>query len=145
MTKAVAEIAKEITGKIGGNGNGNGNGKPAPEAQTPQTETPTVEVPVPAPVPAAPELKKELSIVEKILKIENLQLVISKRQKLIETYSLLERFQLGSNDFNCSLRLSDSDGNVFNTSFSPGIKKVIEFLKMSFEKSIEETEQQINF
>ena len=93
----------------------------------------------------APEVKKELSVVEKILKIENLQLVISKRQKLIETYSLLERFQLGSNDFNCTLKLSDSDGNMFSTSFSPGIKKVIEFLKKSFENSIEETESQINF
>ena len=142
MTKAVAEIAKEITGKIGGNGNG--NGKPAPETQTPQAEAPAKEE-TPVPVPPAPEVKKELSVVEKILKIENLQLVISKRQKLIETYSLLERFQLGSNDFNCTLKLSDSDGNVFSTSFSPGIKKVIEFLKKSFENSIEETESQINF
>lgn len=137
MTKAVAEIAKEAT-KNGGNGNGNGKEiKAADHHHTPV-----------ASLPAAPEIKeakKELTIVEKILKIENLQLVISKRQKLIETFSMLERFQIGSNEFNCTMKLSDSDGNVFTTTFTPGIKKVIDFLKKSFEQSIEETEGQINF
>lgn len=135
MTKAVAEVAKQITDKIGGNGNGNGK-----EQKADQTS-----VAAALPAPEIKEHKKELSIVEKILKIENLQLVISKRQKLIETHSQLERFQIGSNEFNCSMKLSDSDGNVFTTTFTPGIKKVIEFLKASFEKSIEETEGQINF
>jgi hypothetical protein len=134
MTKAVAEVTKQITDKIGGNGNGNGKEQKADQSQT------SVAAALPA-----PEIRKELSIVEKILKIENLQLVISKRQKLIETHSQLERFQIGSNEFNCSMKLSDSDGNVFTTTFTPGIKKVIEFLKASFEKSIEETEGQINF
>jgi hypothetical protein len=60
---------------------------------------------------------------EKILKIENLRLVIGKRNKLVQTCSDLERFQTTSNDFNCSMRLNDSDGNVFTTSFTPGIKK----------------------
>lgn len=137
MTKAVAEVAKQITDKIGGNGNGNGKEQKADQSQT--------SVAAALPAPEIKETRKELTIIEKILKIENLQLVISKRQKLIQTYSELERFQIGSNEFNCSMRLSDSDGNVFTTTFTPGIKKVIEFLKASFEKSIEETEGQINF
>jgi hypothetical protein len=41
----------------------------------------------------------------------------------------LERFRAASNDFNCSMRLNDSDGNVFTTSFTPGVIKVIDFLK----------------
>jgi hypothetical protein len=143
MTKAVADIAKEITGKIGGNGNG--NGKAEPVAEQPMQEVQHKEEPIKIPVPPAPEVKKELTVTEKILKIENLQLVITKRQKLLETHSQLERFQLGSNDFNCTMKLSDSDGNVFTTSFTPGIKKVIEFLRASFESSIAETEKQINF
>jgi hypothetical protein len=40
-----------------------------------------------------------------------------KRAKLVQTRSELERFQISSNDFNCSMRLNDSDGNVFTTSF----------------------------
>ena len=128
MTKVATEVVKDLTEKVTGNGNGNGNGKEEKPKMLP-----------------APELKKEMSIVEKILKIENLNLVIGKRNKLIETYSQLERFQIGSNDFNCTMRLSDSDGNVFTTSFTPGIKKVIEFLRHAFEESISETEKQINF
>jgi hypothetical protein len=63
----------------------------------------------------------------------------------VQTPSEPERFQTASNDFNCSMRLSDSDGNVFTTSFTPGIKKVIEFLKSSFDASIAETEEKITF
>ena len=69
-------------------------------------------------------------MMEKILKVENLQLVVEKRAKLVQTRSELERFQISSNDFNCTMRLNDSDGNVFTTSFTPGIKKVIDFLKI---------------
>ena len=76
---------------------------------------------------------------------ENLQLIIEKRAKLVQTRSELERFQISSNDFNCSMRLNDSDGNVFTTSFTPGVKKVIDFLKLSFDSSISEAEDKINF
>lgn len=143
MTKVVAEIAKQITDKIGGNGNGNGNGTAAQEK--PQQPVPAPVEAKKEPVPPAPELRKEMTLIERILKVENLQLVIEKRAKLVQTRSELERFQTTSNDFNCSMRLSDSDGNVFNTSFTPGIKKVIEFLKTAFDASIAEAEEKITF
>ena len=77
-----------------------------------------------------------MTLHEKILKVENLQLVVEKRAKLVQTRSELERFQTSSNDFNCTMLLNDSDGNVFTTNFTPGIKKVIDFLKSSFDASI---------
>lgn len=92
-----------------------------------------------------PEPRKEMTLLEKILKVENLQLVIEKRGKLVQTRSELERFQTASNDFNCTMRLNDSDGNVFTTSFTPGIKKVIDFLKTSFDASINDAEKKIEF
>ncbi len=143
MTKVVAEIAKQITGKNGGNGNGNGNDTAV--AEVPQTVTPPAEETIHIPVPPAPEIKKEMTLIERILKVENLQLVLEKRAKLVQTRSELERFQTTSNDFNCSMRLNDSDGNVFTTSFTPGIKKVIEFLKTAFDASIAEAEEKITF
>ncbi|MEI6195615.1 MAG: RbsD/FucU domain-containing protein, partial [Verrucomicrobiota bacterium] len=39
---------------------------------------------------------------------------------------------ISSNDFNCSMRLNDSDGNVFTTSFTPMAK---EFQKNNFQKT----------
>jgi hypothetical protein len=93
-----------------------------------EEKKPGLQIEPEKPVIPAPEPKKEMTMMEKILKIENLQLVIEKRAKLVQTRSVLDRFQISSNDFNCTMRLNDSDGNVFTTSFTPGIKKVIDFL-----------------
>ena len=116
--------------------------------QVPAEKVAPDEVPVPqAEVKPEPEkvAKPEMTMQEKILKVENLQLVIEKRAKLVQTRSELERFQTASNDFNCSMRLNDSDGNVFTTSFTPGIKKVIDFLRSSFDASISDVEGKIKF
>ena len=115
--------------------------EPAEEAAVDEVPEPVAEV---KPEPVA-VVKPELTLMEKILKVENLQLIIEKRAKLVQTRSELERFQISSNDFNCSMRLNDSDGNVFTTSFTPGVKKVIDFLKSSFDASISEAEDKINF
>jgi len=115
--------------------------EPAEEAAVDEVPEQVAEV-KPEPVKV---VKPELTLLEKILKVENLQLIIEKRAKLVQTRSELERFQISSNDFNCSMRLNDSDGNVFTTSFTPGVKKVIDFLKSSFDASISEAEEKINF
>ena len=134
-----------------------GNGKPNaeelaivktilnPAENKTEEKKPVLQIEPEKPVIPAPESKKEMTMMEKILKIENLQLVIEKRAKLVQTRSELDRFQISSNDFNCSMRLNDSDGNVFTTSFTPGIKKVIDFLKSSFDASITDVENKITF
>ena len=134
-----------------------GNGKPNaeemaivktilnPAENKTEEKKPVLQIEAEKPVIPVPEPKKEMTMMEKILKIENLQLVIEKRAKLVQTRSELDRFQISSNDFNCTMRLNDSDGNVFTTSFTPGIKKVIEFLKTSFDASITEAENKITF
>ena len=116
-----------------------------PEKSKTETIKPVLKAELEKPVVPAPEPVKEMTLTEKILKIENLQLVIEKRAKLVQTRSELERFQTASNDFNCSMRLNDSDGNVFTTSFTPGIKKVIDFLRTSFDASINDVETKITF
>ena len=134
-----------------------GNGKPTaeemavvktilnPAENKTEDKKPVLQIEAEKSVIPTPEPKKEMTMMEKILKIENLQLVIEKRAKLVQTRSELDRFQISSNDFNCTMRLNDSDGNVFTTSFTPGIKKVIEFLKTSFDASITEAENKITF
>lgn len=116
-----------------------------PEQNKTEEKKPVLQIEPEKPVIPAPEPKKEMTMLEKILKVENLQLVVEKRAKLVQTRSELERFQISSNDFNCSMRLNDSDGNVFTTSFTPGIKKVIDFLKSSFDASITDVENKITF
>ena len=116
-----------------------------PDENKTEEKKPVLQIESEKPVIPAPEPKKEMTMLEKILKVENLQLVVEKRAKLVQTRSELERFQISSNDFNCSMRLNDSDGNVFTTSFTPGIKKVIDFLKSSFDASITDVENKITF
>ena len=117
----------------------------SPEIPKTEGKAPVAKVEPEKPVIPTPEPKKELTLHEKILKVENLQLVVEKRAKLVQTRSELERFQVSSNDFNCTMRLNDSDGNVFTTSFTPGIKKVIDFLRSSFDASIVDVENKITF
>jgi hypothetical protein len=116
-----------------------------PQENKTEEKKPVLQIEPEKPVIPTPEPKKEMTMLEKILKVENLQLVVEKRAKLVQTRSELERFQISSNDFNCSMRLNDSDGNVFTTSFTPGIKKVIDFLKSSFDASITDVENKITF
>jgi len=106
--------------------------------------TPTITMAVVKTDPKA-EPAKEPSLEQRIHKVENLQLLVNKRAKLVQTRNELEKFQISSNDFNCSMQMKDSDGNNFTTSFTPGIKKVIEFLRTSFDASIKEVEAQIRF
>jgi len=137
-----------------------GNGKPAAEDlagiavlkpvnssqdSASEEKKPVLKIEPEKPSVPAHEPKKEITLIEKILKVENLQLVVEKRAKLVQTRSELERFQVSSNDFNCTMRLNDSDGNVFTTSFTPGIKKVIDFLKAAFDASISDVESKITF
>jgi hypothetical protein len=136
MTKVTSSVLKPT------NGGADSHEKTGMTVVKPQ-QSPSFKLPEEkAPVP---EVKKELTLAEKISKVENLQLIVEKRAKLVQTRSEIERFQISSNDFNCSLRLNDSDGNVFTSSFTPGIKKVIEFLKSAFDSSIAEVENKINF
>ena len=134
-----------------------GNGKPNaeemaivktilnPAENKTEEKKPVLQIEPEKPFIPAPEPKKEMTMMEKILKIENLQLVIEKRAKLVQTRSELDRFQISSNDVNCTMRLNDSDRNVFTTSFTPGINKVNEFHKSSFDASITEAENKITF
>jgi hypothetical protein len=137
MNKGTAAVAQKPT-----------NGGASKEEKTNAAVMKVVPTPsftIPEEKKPEPQAKKELTLSERIQKVENLQLIVEKRAKLVQTRSEIERFQTASNDFNCSMRLNDSDGNTFTTSFTPGIKKVIEFLKSAFDASIAEVEGKINF
>lgn len=109
-----------------------------PDAVLPAEEKPVAS---PLPIPVVPEM----TIQERINRVETLKLLIDKRASLSETLYILDRFQVASNDFNCTLKITDSDNHLFSTSFTPGIKKVIEFLKEAFRSSISEVESRITF
>jgi hypothetical protein len=91
------------------------------------------------------EVKKELTLNEKIEKVNNLNLIIEKREKLNESKKKLQKFVIGSDSLTTSVYLKDGNGNEFRTNQTLAVKKIIEFLTAEVNQAVSETEKQINF
>lgn len=90
-------------------------------------------------------IKKELTLEQKIEKVENLKILIEKREKLEESRKKLSSFVIGSHQFSEKIVLSDDRGNTFNTSNSEVFKKVVETINETLITKISEIEKQIEF
>ena len=90
-------------------------------------------------------LKKELTLDQKIEKVENLKILIEKREKLEESRKKLSSFVVGSHQFSEKIILSDDRGNSFNTSNSEVFAKVVGTINETLITKISEIEKQIEF
>jgi hypothetical protein len=90
-------------------------------------------------------LKKELTLDQKIEKVENLKILIEKREKLEESRKKLSSFVVGSHQFSEKIVLSDDRGNSFNTSNSEVFAKVVATINETLVTKISEIEKQIEF
>ncbi len=116
--------------------------KKTSSVQTPKieaTKKPIVETPVPTPPPV------ELSLEQKIEKVENLKILIEKREILEESRKKLNAFVVGSPQFGENIKLTDENGNVFQTSNTEVFTKVIATIKDTLIEKIKEIEQEIKF
>ncbi len=89
--------------------------------------------------------KPELTLDQKIEKIENLKTLIEKREKLEASRKKLNSFIIGSNNFNESIVLTDEHGNTFKASNSEVFAKVIDVINETLVEKITEVEEQIEF
>ena len=104
---------------------------------------PTVEKKVETPIE---EIQKpELTLDQKIEKVENLKTLIDKREKLEESRKKLNSFVVGTNQFNESIVLTDENGNKFQTSNSEVFTKVVKSINETLIEKISEIENQIKF
>ena len=127
-TTSTAAVKKEVPG------NGKSDMKVLPEVKS-----------APEKKPEETARPKEMTLDERIFHVEKLKALVEKRVHMVDTRKDLELFQLASSDFNCRMDLLDNKGNKFSTTNTIGIKKVIEFLKDAFDKSITDVENQIRF
>ena len=146
------------------NGNGNGNGKhlltdvkelrgkggvklvklgdtiPAEEIK------PEVNSEVKPQETVSTELSKtQLTLDQKIEKVENLKILIEKREKLEESRKKLSSFVVGSNQFSEKIMLTDDRGNTFITSNSEVFRKVVATINETLVTKVSEIEKQIEF
>jgi len=99
-----------------------------------------VEIPSPTPAPVP-----ELTLEQKIEKVENLKILIEKREILEDSRKKLNSFVVGSPQFGESIKLTDEHGNTFNTSNTEVFTKVIATIKDTLIDKIAEIETQIKF
>ena len=101
-------------------------------------KTSSINIPVPAIVP-------ELTLEQKIEKVENLKLLIEKREILEDSRKKLNAFVIGSPQFGESIKITDEHGNTFQTSNTEVLTKVIATIKDSLVEKIKEIETDIQF
>ncbi len=101
-------------------------------------EVKKVSVPTPPPVP-------ELTLEQKIEKVETLKMLIEKREILEESRKKLNAFVIGSPQFGESIKLTDEHGNTFQTSNTEVLTKVIATIKETLVEKIKEIEKNIKF
>ncbi len=135
-TMNLAKDAKNLT-----------NGKPKPE-QTNGTETKvngTALQIVPGAAIEKTESKPDVKPIEdRIYKVQVLTDLVDRREKLKESLKKLTSFKLSTDGRSDKLTITDSK-NEFFTSNTVAIKDVIETLKTSLQKKLDEVEAQIIF
>lgn len=144
MSTIIAE-AKEIRK----NGNGKGNGtdvaavKPLgqPTDQKPTSQKHVAET---KPEPATHQ-KPQLTLEQKIEKVETLKTLIEKREKLEASRKKLTAFVVGANQFSENIVLTDENGNTFKTSNTEVFAKVVDTIQTTLVSKIAEIENQIEF
>lgn len=109
---------------------------------------PEVAVHAPAvnPVIVAPVPEPELTLEQKISKVEDLTMMIDRWRKLIESRRNLQTFKLSSDGMSNHLRLVDTTtGNEFKTYNSAVIASVLEVIRKTLDEKIVDVESQIRF
>jgi len=89
--------------------------------------------------------KPQLTLEQKIERIENLKTLIEKREKLEASRKKLTSFVVGANQFSECIVLTDENGNTFKTSNTEVFTKVVEAINNTLVSKITEIEQQIEF
>lgn len=138
----------EATIKPGANANGKLNGVSKTAKAEVKTEVKEVLKPEMKPteqVKPAETPKPELTLEQKIEKVQNLKTLIEKREKLEESRKKLSSFVVGTNQFNESIVLTGENGNTFKTSNSEVFAKVVQTINTTLVEKIQEIEQQIEF
>ena len=131
-------------------GNGNGKGSNADVMEVTKQEKGTTVVTPDGKLKnqdkKEPETKKtELSLDEKIAKVENLKVLIEKREKLQDSRKKLNSFVIGSHNFSENIVLTDEQGNTFKTSNSEVFSKCVEVIRDTLDTKIREIESEISF
>jgi hypothetical protein len=145
--------------KVGTNGNGsNGSNGSATAALVNVTETAVIEeavvveevkeeVKTPPPPPPAPVIKPVpvLTLEQKLEKVDELNRIIAKYQRLMDARKNLNTFKIGSDGLNLTIIIKDASGQEFKTSHNVVVETVLSTVRQILNERISDVEKDINF
>ena len=125
------------------------NGTGTKPAATKETKTDVVLKPVapvpPVPAPAKKDDVKISSLEDKFLRISQLNTLQEKWEKIKESITKLNEFDLKTDGRKESISFSDGSGNKFETFNSAVLRKTIDWLKEDLNIKLKEVEAHITF
>lgn len=89
--------------------------------------------------------KPELTIDDKIQKVQDLNDLIAKRNRFLGAQRKLNSFNLKREDTTTAITIADQEGNQFVTSHTDAIEKILKVLSDSISAGLAETEAKIQF
>lgn len=93
-----------------------------------------------------PEPQPELSLEDRISRVEDLSMLIEKLRKLQESFRGLQTFKIGTDGMSTQIILRDvTSGREFKTSNTPVVARVLDEIRMTLQVKIAEVESQIRF
>lgn len=91
------------------------------------------------------DIKRVLTLDEKIQKIKELGILTERRKNLFDSKNKLSEFAIGTTAEGQKLELLDSNKRAFNITNTEAIQGVIDFLKKFLDGKIQDVEKQITF
>lgn len=89
------------------------------------------------------EARKPINVMDAIVKVYETKEIVSRLEFLRDTKKSLAAFSLGRSELKDELKLSDGNGNVFQTTNSETVSMVLDLLKTKLDERITNTEQQL--
>ena len=102
------------------------------------------EVQAPAPAPVIKPVPV-LTLEQKLEKVEELNKIITKYQRLQEARKKLNTFKIGADGLNLTITIRDASGEEFKTSHNIVIETVLASVRQTLNERISDVEKDITF
>lgn len=122
----------------------NGNGKAVKIEEAVAEVVPEVKEEVKAPAPVIKTVPV-LTLEQKLEKVEELNRIIGKYNRLMEARKKLNTFKIGADGLNLTIIIKDSSGEEFKTSHNIVIETVLSSVRQTLNERISDVEKDINF
>lgn len=121
-----------------------GNGKSLVIEEVVAEVVPEVKEEVKAPAPVIKTVPV-LTLEQKLEKVEELNRIIGKYNRLMEARKKLNTFKIGADGLNLTIIIKDSSGEEFKTSHNIVIETVLASVRQTLNERISDVEKDINF